>query len=148
MAPYRPPSLMAKARGIESGAPFYMVPVNMLRDILTGYQEGGPDYIYAYLTGFTNPPAGVKVPDGMNYNRSFTGHMTAMPDPFAGGNGLIKYDDDAPATVDNYARDVTAFLAWAGDPRIEERSARAAGVRDILARNSALPPSGRSGRRR
>jgi ubiquinol-cytochrome c reductase cytochrome c1 subunit len=114
-------SLMAKARGVESGAPFYMVPVNMLRDIVTGYQEGGPDYIYAYLTGFTNPPAGVKVPDGMNYNRSFTGHMTAMPNPFAGGDGFIKYDDDTPATVDNYARDVTAFLAWAGDPRLEER---------------------------
>jgi cytochrome c1 len=47
--------------------------------------------------------------------------MTAMPNPFAGGDGLIKYDDDTPATVDNYARDVTAFLSWAADPRLEER---------------------------
>lgn len=114
-------SLMAKARAVESNAPFYMVPVNMVGDILTGYQEGGPDYIYAYLKGFSDPPAGVNVPQGMNYNKVFPGHMTAMPNPFAGGDGFIKYDDDTPATVDNYARDVSAFLAWAGDPRLEER---------------------------
>ena len=64
-------SLIAKARGIESNAPFYMVPVNMLVDIATGYQEAGPDYIYAFLTGYKEPPAGTKVPDGMNYNRAF-----------------------------------------------------------------------------
>jgi len=115
-------SLMAKARGIETNAPFYLVPVNMLVDIATGYQEAGPDYIYAYLAGFTQPPAGTKVADGMNYNRAFPApHMTAMPNPFAGGDGLIKYDDATPATVDNYARDVTAFLAWTADPRTEER---------------------------
>ncbi len=115
-------SLMAKARGIETNAPFYLVPVNMLRDIATGYQEAGPDYIYAYLTGFKEPPKGTKVADGMNYNAAFPApHMTAMPNPFAGGDGLVKYDDDTPKTVDNYARDVAAFLAWTADPRTEER---------------------------
>ena len=114
-------SLIAKARGVESNAPFYMVPVNMLRDIATGYQEAGPDYIFAFLTGYSDPPAGTKVPDLMNYNRAFPSHFTAMPNPFAGGDGFIKYDDETPATVENYARDVAAFLAWAGDPRLEER---------------------------
>jgi ubiquinol-cytochrome c reductase cytochrome c1 subunit len=115
-------SLIAKARGIESNAPFYMVPLTMLRDIAAGYQEGGPDYIYAYLTGYAAPPASTKVPDGMNFNKAFPSpHLTAMPNPFAGGDGLIKYDDGTPATVDNYARDVVAFLAWAADPRLEER---------------------------
>ena len=43
MAPCRPDlSLIAKARGIETNAPFYLVPVNMLKDIATGYQEAGP----------------------------------------------------------------------------------------------------------
>ena len=115
-------SLIAKARGVESNAPFFLVPVNMLVDIVTGYQEGGPDYVYAYLTGYAAPPAGTKVPDLMNYNRAFPSpHMTAMPNPFAGGDGQVKYTDGTPATVDNYARDVTAFLAWASDPRLEER---------------------------
>jgi cytochrome c1 len=114
-------SLMAKARGIETNAPFYLVPVNMLVDIATGYQEAGPDYIYAFLTGYNQPPAGTKVADGMNYNRAFPAHMTAMPNPFAAGDGLVKYDDATPPTVDNYARDVAAFLAWTADPRTEER---------------------------
>ena len=114
-------SLMAKARSVETNAPFYMVPVNMLKDFATGYQEGGPDYIYAFLTGYADPPKDVKVADGMNYNRAFPGHMTAMPNPFAAGDGFVKYDDDTPATVDNYSRDVSAFLAWAGDPRLDER---------------------------
>ena len=114
-------SLMAKARSVETNAPFYLVPKNMLVDFVTGYQEGGPDYIYAFLIGYVDPPKDVKVADGMNYNRAFPGHMTAMPNPFAAGDGFVKYDDDTPATVDNYARDVSAFLAWAGDPRLEER---------------------------
>lgn len=114
-------SLITRARGIEYNAPFYMVPVNMLRDITTAYQEAGSDYLYAFLTGYADAPAGTKVPDGMNYNKAFPSHMTAMPNPFAGGDGLVKYDDGTPETVDNYARDITAFLSWTADPRLEER---------------------------
>ena len=114
-------SLIAKARGIETGAPFYRVPDMMIRDILSGYQEGGADYIYAYLTGYRAPPADVKMGDFMNYNMVFPGHQTAMANPFVAGDGLVKYDDATPPTVDNYARDVVAFLSWAADPTLEER---------------------------
>jgi len=114
-------SLMARARGVESGAPFYRLPDTMVRDILAGYQEGGADYIYAYLKGFSDPPAGMKLAEFMNYNKIFPGHQTAMTNPFIAGNGLVKYDDGTPATVDNYARDVVAFLSWAADPTLEER---------------------------
>ena len=57
----------------------------------------------------------------MNYNTAFPGHQTAMANPFIAGDGLVKYDDATPATVDNYARDVVAFLSWAADPTLEER---------------------------
>jgi cytochrome c1 len=114
-------SLIARARGIEAGTPFYRLPDTMLRDILTGYQEAGADYIYAYLLGFADPPAGMKMADFMNYNKVFSGHQTAMANPFLAGDGLVKYDDGTPATVDNYARDVVAFLSWAADPTLEER---------------------------
>jgi cytochrome c1 len=115
-------SLIARARSIESNTPFYLVPLSMLGDIVSGYQEAGADYVYAYLTGYKQPPPGAKVPDGMNYNYAFPSpHFTAMPNPFAGGDGLVEYTDGTPATVDNYARDVTAFLAWAADPKLEER---------------------------
>jgi ubiquinol-cytochrome c reductase cytochrome c1 subunit len=115
-------SLITRARAAEENTPFYRVPDHMLRDILTAYQEGGADYVYAYLTGYQEPPpAGTKLADFMNYNVAFPGHQTAMPNPFLGGDGMVKYDDNTPATVDNYVRDVTAFLAWAADPKLEER---------------------------
>jgi cytochrome c1 len=44
-----------------------------------------------------------------------------MPNPFVAGDGLVKYDDATPATLDNYVRDVVAFLAWAADPTLEDR---------------------------
>ena len=114
-------SLITKARSADSGVPFYRVPDMMLRDILTGYQEGGADYVYAYLRGFADPPADVKLAEFMNYNKVFPGHQTAMANPFLAGDGLVKYDDGTPETVDNYARDVVAFLSWAADPSLEER---------------------------
>jgi cytochrome c1 len=115
-------SLIVRARSVESDTPFYRVPYNMLRDIVTGYQEGGADYVYAFLKGFKTPPAKVTVPKNMTYNEVFPSpHFTGMPDPFIAGDGLVKYDDDTPKTVDNYVRDVVAFLSWAADPRLEER---------------------------
>ena len=114
-------SLIVRARAVEEATPFYRVPDHMLRDVLAAYQESGADYVYAYLTGYKEPPAGTKLQEFMNYNDTFPGHQTAMPNPFLGGDGMVGYDDNTPATVDNYARDVTAFLAWAADPKLEER---------------------------
>jgi ubiquinol-cytochrome c reductase cytochrome c1 subunit len=115
-------SLIARARSVESDAPFYRVPLNMLLDIATVYQEGGADYVYAFLLGFKPAPEKVTVPKNMNYNEAFPKpHFTGMPNPFVAGDGFIKYDDGTPGTVGNYARDVVAFLAWAADPKLEER---------------------------
>jgi ubiquinol-cytochrome c reductase cytochrome c1 subunit len=114
-------SLIVRARGIEAGTPFYRVPDTMIREIVSGYQEAGADYIYGYLTGYAEPPKDMKMGDFMNYNRAFPGHQTAMPNPFIAGDGLVKYDDGTPTTVDNYVRDVVSFLAWTADPTLEER---------------------------
>ena len=58
-------SLIAKARAVERGFP------NFIFDAITQYQQGGPDYIHSLLTGFQDPPADVKVPDGRYYNPYF-----------------------------------------------------------------------------
>lgn len=112
-------SVLAKARSIEVDRAFWAVPGAMIRDIFTGYQEAGPDYIYALLTGYTQPPQGVKVAEGMHYNVAFAGNQIAMAPPLS--DGLVKYTDGSPATVSQYAKDVTAFMAWAADPKLEER---------------------------
>ncbi|MCM2291211.1 cytochrome c1 [Allorhizobium sp. BGMRC 0089] len=107
-------SLLAKARGIERGFPQF------IEDIFTQYQEGGPDYIYSLLTGYQDPPAGVKIPPGAHYNPYFANAaVLAMPKPLS--DGQVTYDDGSPETVDQYARDVSAFLMWAAEPHLEER---------------------------
>ena len=113
-------SIIAKARGVEFHGGFAGSVVNMGKDVLNGYQEGGADYLYALLTGYANPPADFKLADGMNYNVAFPGHQIAMTAPLTPGR--VKYQNkDVPQTVEQYSKDVTAFLAWAADPRLEER---------------------------
>jgi cytochrome c1 len=64
-------------------------------------------------------PEGINIPEGLNYNKFFPGHAIAMPKPIQ--DGQVEYTDGAPATVDQYSRDVSAFLMWAAEPRLEER---------------------------
>ncbi|MBY3221199.1 cytochrome c1 [Rhizobium laguerreae] len=107
-------SLIAKARSVERGFPQFVF------DIFTQYQESGPDYIHALLTGYEEPPAGFQVPQGGHYNPYFNAAaVLAMPKPLS--DGQVTYDDGAPATVDQYSKDVTAFLMWAAEPHLEER---------------------------
>ena len=79
----------------------------------------GPDYIYALLIGYHEPPPGFEMSQGMYYNVAFPGHQIAMPPPLS--DGSIDYTDGTKLTVDNYARDVSAFLMWAAEPKLEER---------------------------
>jgi cytochrome c1 len=112
-------SVMAKARTYERHAAWYMEPALWLTDIFTAYQEAGPDYIVALLTGYSDPPEGMTMAPGMNYNKAFPGHQIAMPNPLS--DGQVTYEDGTPATVENYAKDVTAFLMWTAEPKLEER---------------------------
>jgi ubiquinol-cytochrome c reductase cytochrome b/c1 subunit len=53
------------------------------------------------------------------YNKYFPSHGIAMPPPLS--DGRVMYTDGSPQTLDQYARDVTAFLAWAAEPHLEAR---------------------------
>lgn len=115
-------SLIVKARSAESHAPWYSHWLWMVGDIAKGYQEGGADYLYALLTGYRDPPAGVQVNEGMSYNVAFPGHQLAMPPPLS-KDSVIEYQADAgaKASFEQNARDVTAFLAWVADPSLDSR---------------------------
>jgi cytochrome c1 len=45
--------------------------------------------------------------------------MIGMPQPLQ--DGQITYDDGTKGTIDQYAKDVTAFLMWAAEPHMEAR---------------------------
>jgi ubiquinol-cytochrome c reductase cytochrome b/c1 subunit len=106
-------SVIAKARTYERGFPWFVL------DIFTQYQEQGVDYIAALLTGYEDPPQGFTLLPGLNYNKFFPGHGLAMPKPLS--DGQVSYTDGAPATVDQYAKDMATFLMWAAEPHMEVR---------------------------
>jgi len=106
-------SVIAKARSYESG-----LAIGLL-DFFRQYQEHGVDYIHALLTGYEDPPAGVKLEATQAWNRYFPGNRIAMVPPLS--DGQVEYTDGSPQTVDQYARDVAAFLAWAAEPHMEAR---------------------------
>ena len=108
-------SLIAKARGVERGFPTFLF------DIFTQYQEAGPDYIHALLTGFDEKvPAGMQIAEGTHYNPYFiSAKALAMAKPLSADQ--VTYEDGTPQTVDQYSRDISAFLMWAAEPHLEAR---------------------------
>ena len=112
-------SLMPRARTYERGFPLFII------DVFTQYAENGADYMVALLTGYEEPPKDFPVPPGGNYNHYFPGHVIAMPKPLS--DGQVEYpkgpdgQPQVPETVEQYARDVTAFLSWTADPHLEAR---------------------------
>ena len=107
-------SLITKARSYKRGFPQFVI------DFFSQYQEQGPDYVDAILQGFEDKaPAGVTIPEGSYYNKYFPGHAIKMPKPLS--DGQVTFDDGSPATVKQYAHDVTTFLMWAAEPHMEER---------------------------
>jgi ubiquinol-cytochrome c reductase cytochrome c1 subunit len=115
-------SVIAKARTYERGFPLWVL------DIVTQYQEQGVDYITALLNGYEEPPHGVTVEPGLNYNKYFPGNKIAMANPLVGlfddaGKATDPgfYTDGTPLTREQVARDVSAFLMWAAEPKLEER---------------------------
>ena len=110
-----PPDMsdLAKARSYERGFPRFIF------DAFTQYQEEGPDYIHAILNGYGEPPAGFTLAPGTQYNKYFPGRAIGMPKPLS--DGQVEYTDGTPMTVDQYGRDVAAFLAWASEPKLDAR---------------------------
>src|SRR5262249_8640088 len=69
--------------------------------------------------GYEKKPADVTLAPGLSYNKYFPSHGIGMPEPLY--DGKVEYSDGAPQTVDQYAKDVSAFLMWTAEPTLEHR---------------------------
>jgi len=92
-------------------------------------RHDGANYIHALLSGYQKQPAELlrkfpeaKTPAGLHYNPYFANLNIAMPPPLT-SNGQVTYSDGTQATVDQMAKDVSAFLTWTAEPKLEQRHA-------------------------
>lgn len=110
-------SVMAKARSYSRGFPMFLL------DAVIQYQEHGVDYMYALLNGYSNP-------QDPNHNDYFPGGKIGMVKPLS--DGQVEYTDGSPKTVPQYARDVSAFMMWMAEPKLEERKRAGFNVMAVL----------------
>ncbi|WP_435639959.1 cytochrome c1 [Micavibrio aeruginosavorus] len=102
------------AKSVNNGA----LPADL--SLVAKARKGGPDYIHALLTGYTQAPAGKELLPGQHWNKYMSGNVIAMPAPLI--DGQVAYEDtNTPQTVDQYAKDVSHFLEWAAEPKMEVR---------------------------
>ena len=87
--------------------------------VIVKARHGGADYIASLMTGYTDAPADVEVLVGTYYNPYFSGGLIAMPPQLL--EGRVEYMDGTEAAPEQMALDVTEFLAWASEPKMEAR---------------------------
>jgi ubiquinol-cytochrome c reductase cytochrome c1 subunit len=106
--------------------------------LMTKARHDGANYVHALLTGYRAQPAallkefpGSKTPEGLHYNPYFANLNIAMPPPLT-STGQVTYSDGTKATVDQMARDVSAFLTWTAEPNLNTRHAAGVAVAIFL----------------
>ena len=87
--------------------------------VLLKARSGGADYIYSVLLGYEDPPEDMILDDGVYYNKYMYGNKIKMPKQLY--DDLVTYADGTPATPEQMAKDVTTFMAWTAEPKLEER---------------------------
>lgn len=108
------------ARAANNGA----VPPDL--SLIVKAREGGQHYIYSLLTGYTDPatyknkegkllPKELQPTGALAFNPYFPNLNLAMAPPLA-ADGQVTYDDGTKATIDQMAKDVSAFLVWTAEP--------------------------------
>lgn len=115
--------------------------------VMAKARHDGANYIYSLLSGYRAAPAGLEIRAGQYYNPYMAGDLTpfwkgpkgshapeggfiAMPPPLR--DGQVTYDDGSAQTVDQYSKDVAAFIAWASDPKQVQRKQSGLGVMIFL----------------
>ena len=95
--------------------------------LMTKARHNGPAYVYSLLTGYAEQPEELvkkfpdaKTPSGLHYNPYVANLNLAMAAPLT-GEGQVTYGDGTKATVDQMAKDVSAFLTWTAEPSQDKR---------------------------
>lgn len=87
-------------------------------------RHGGASYIHALLMGYQDPPANLpkenRPGEDLFYNPYFANLNIAMPPPIT-SDDQVTYTDGTKATKDQMSQDVSAFLEWTAEPKLDKR---------------------------
>lgn len=114
--------------------------------LMTKARHSGSAYVYSLISGFTSqegfrnekgqellkefPEA--KTPEGLHFNPYFANLNLAMAPPLT-SDGQVTYGEGQPKpTVDQMAQDVSAFLTWTAEPKMETRKSAGLAVMFFL----------------
>ena len=81
-------------------------------------RKDGANYLRSLLLGYEDTPEGLDVGEGY-YNKYMPGNIIAMPQPLYGDD--VTYADGAETSVEAMSADLTQFLMWAAEPKLEAR---------------------------
>lgn len=114
-----PPDLSLIVKNRAHG--FGSIGANFLAMLQVRGYSSGADYVSALLAdGYVDPaPEGAEIPAGKWYNKYMPGNAISMPPPLY--PDAVEYADGTEATAEQMAYDVATFLAWAAEPRLEDR---------------------------
>ncbi|NVJ98578.1 MAG: cytochrome c1 [Alphaproteobacteria bacterium] len=87
--------------------------------LITKARHDGANYVFSLLTGYEDAPADHPMPAGKNYNPYFKGGNISMAPPLS--EGIVEYEDGTPATTEQMAKDLTTFLMYVAEPKLEAR---------------------------
>ncbi|XP_011152459.3 cytochrome c1-2, heme protein, mitochondrial [Harpegnathos saltator] len=96
-------------------------------------KSNGTNYLFAFLTGWMEPPAGVAVTELQHFNVYFPGNVVSMPQVLF--ENILEYDDGTPATISQMAKDLVEFFTWTASQEFDQRKSmfiRAMGVSLML----------------
>ncbi len=121
------------ARATNNGA----LPPDM--SLLAKARAHGPDYIYTLLTSYEEEvpheinehlaeDQKIVLGEGQYFNHTYSGYKISMAPPLS--DELVTYADGTKPTVHNMSYDVSQFLMWAAEPKLNER--KSLGMKVIL----------------
>lgn len=87
--------------------------------VIVKARPGGADYIYSLLVGYEDAPENMELDDGVYYNIYAKGQKIAMPQLLY--EDAVEYTDGTAATPEQMSLDVTTFLTWTAEPKLEVR---------------------------
>jgi cytochrome c1 len=100
-------ALLAQMSEADAAQAFGIAPPDL--SLMAKAREGGTNYVYSYLLGYSVDP------EGVTENHYYP--PTKMPDVL----GISTAPEAQRAEIQGTARDIVSFLSWAADPHGDER---------------------------